>query len=177
MSSLNLGNLIVDNSILGVNMFGSGSNTGGNTSVYAISVAQLSGWTYDNGVSGVGATLTAAFPGGFTIDGVVPPVGSLILYKDDVTGSGAYNGIYKVAVNQSDLAGKLIRSIDYDTPSEINETGLIVASQGLTLAGKAYYLTTYVTTVGTSPLTYAVFTVGVSSITGTANQVIASAST
>src|SRR5215475_6775815 len=69
--------------------------------VYAASTANLTGWTYTNGSSGVGAQLTAPSTGVFDFDGVAPPATQFVLYKNDTTYSGAANGIYQVTTNAS----------------------------------------------------------------------------
>ena len=124
--------------------------------VYAASTTDL-GYTYSNGAAGVGATLTAPGNGVFTLDGTTPPVGQTILYKNDVTGSGTYNGIYQVTTSSAGSPAVLTRSTNYDTPTQINSTGVVPVINGSTNANSGWYNVTPVTTIGTDPLTYIQF--------------------
>jgi hypothetical protein len=131
--------------------------SGGAAPVYAASTADLTGYTYNNGTAGVGATLTAPGNGVFTIDGVTPPVSSRILYKNDTTGSGVYNGIYTLTTSSGGSPAVLTRATDYDTPSEINATGLIPVLNGTANGGTGWYNSTIVVTIGTTAITYIQF--------------------
>jgi hypothetical protein len=95
--------------------------------VYATVVALGVPYTYNNGVSGVGATLTANLPGNLTVDGNVIQGGQRILVKNE-TGtfvsntlpSAAFNGIYDVTVAGDDLTQwVLTRSADFNQPAEM----------------------------------------------------------
>lgn len=155
---------------------------------YAASTANLTGYTYLNGASGIGATLTAGSNGAFTIDGQSPPINSIILYKNDTTGSGAYNGLYNLTtVGGVGTPAILTRALNYDQPSDINSTGLIPVINGTVNAGTGWLLTNTIAAVGAgNPLTYVQFgqTAGVIPVTSggtglsstTANQLLYSSS-
>ena len=129
-----------------------------NASTYGASTANLAGYTYNNGTAGVGATLTAGAPGVFTQDGIAIPAGERWLYKNDTTGSGAYNGVYVVTVaGDGATAAVLTRAADYDTPENINNSGLIPVQFGTVNAGTGWLQTATVTIVGTTPLVYVQF--------------------
>lgn len=120
-----------------------------------------SGLTYNNGVSGVGATFTGTTNTAITIDGVTfTTVGQRLLVKNDTQSpSGAFNGIYSFTQLQTGLLPPIFtRALDYDQPSDMNNTGAIPAIGGTLNAGKSWILTSTVVTVGTTPLTFAVFT-------------------
>lgn len=132
---------------------------------YATTAAgDTSGLTYSNGVSGIGATLTGANNTAVTIDGhtfVVGDVGiSRLLVKNDTQSpSGAFNGVYLFTALQTIGTGAIFtRALDYDTPSDINNTGAIPVVNGTANADTSWLLTSNITTVGTSPLTYTQFT-------------------
>jgi len=71
--------------------------------------------TYNNGTSGVGATLTATANGLLTVDSVSAVLGYRILVKDQA--SQVQNGIYTVSqVGSGSLPFILTRATDYNTP-------------------------------------------------------------
>lgn len=82
--------------------------------------------TYNNGTSGVGATLTGNSNGALvTIDGITPVVGYRILVKDEV--NGAYNGIYTVTqIGDSTHPYILTRADDFDDAGLINQGDVVV---------------------------------------------------
>lgn len=119
-----------------------------------------SGFTYNNGVSGVGATFTGTANTAITIDGFTfTALGQRLLVKNDTQSpSGAFNGVYYVTqVQTSLLAPILTRALDYDQPSDMNNTGAIPVINGTVNGTSQWVLTSLVVTVGTTPLTYAVF--------------------
>lgn len=126
--------------------------------VDAASVSELTGYTYDNGVSGVGATLTAPSNGVFQLDGITVPINEPILYKNDITGGGAWNGVYIVTDPGSvSTPAILTRAVYYDDPDNINNTGIIPVILGDVNQQSAWLLVSTVVTIGTSPLTYIQF--------------------
>jgi hypothetical protein len=73
--------------------------------------------TYNNGTSGVGATLTATTNGVLSLDGS-PAVTQRVLIKDQT--ANVQNGIYTVTVVGTTLTPFILtRAIDYDTSAEI----------------------------------------------------------
>ena len=133
-----------------------------------IQASDTSGLTYNNGVSGVGATFTGSTNTALTIDGYTfTAVGQRLLIKNDTQSAnpGAYNGIYYVTQIQTGiLPPVLTRALDYDQPSDINNTGAIPVVNGTVNASTSWLLTSSVTTVGTSVLTYTQFSVNPSTI-------------
>ena len=126
--------------------------------VQGASVANLTGYTYSPGAAGVGATLTAGSSGAFIQDGVTYTVGQRFLYKNDTTGSGAYNGIYDVTtVGDGSTPAVLTRSANYNTPEAINGSGLIPVIAGTVNAGTGWLNTSTVVTVGVTPIVYVQF--------------------
>jgi hypothetical protein len=114
-------------------------------------LASISGGTvtYNNGTSGVGATLTTT--GTYTtIDGVTLSNGMRILVKDEVT--TANNGIY---VRTS--ATVLTRADDFDTPAEMAGGDFTFVTAGTQYDNTGWVMTDPVTTVGTSPVIWVQF--------------------
>lgn len=124
------------------------------TSVYAATTTNL---TVTQSGSGVGATLTnAGVQATFALDGVNPPVNSIVLIKD--LANASHEGIYSVTNVGSGASNWILtRATTYDTPSEINQTGLIVVQNGSTLAGTAWYNAATIVTVDTTNFSYSQF--------------------
>lgn len=112
--------------------------------------------------AGVGATLTDA-SGTFApldLDSVAIPLNSDVLVKNTGTGVAAANeGIYKLTTNGDGISipWQLTRSVEYDTPEQINNTGLIIVQNGSTLAGTVWYNTATIVTVDTTAFSYTQF--------------------
>jgi hypothetical protein len=123
------------------------------TSVVAASTTNLNS-TYLNGVSGIGATLTnAGSLAAFTIDGQTPTIGQRVLIKNQT--STFQNGVYTVStLGTGAIAWILTRALDYDQPSDINNTGVINVLNGTVNALTGWLLNSTVNTVGTDPITY-----------------------
>jgi hypothetical protein len=119
--------------------------------------SDTSSLTYNNGVSGVGATFTGATNTALTFDGTtLTSVGQRVLVKNDTQApSGAFNGIYYLTQLQTGLLPPILtRALDYDQPSDMNSTGTIPVISGTVNGGTSWLLTSNITTVGTSPLTF-----------------------
>jgi len=126
------------------------------------SAANTSGLTYNNGVSGVGATFTGSVNTAITWDGYTfTALGQRGLVKNDTQSpSGAFNGVYYVTqVQTAILPPILTRALDYNQPSDINNTGAIPVVNGTVNALTSWLLTSQITTVGTDPLTYTQFSI------------------
>jgi hypothetical protein len=112
--------------------------------VYATAAALGVPYTYNNGASGVGATLTANLPGALTIDGNAVQAGQRVLIKNETGAfssntmpSAAFNGIYDVSTaGNVDTAWSLTRSADFNQSTEMVssftfvETGAVNADTG-----------------------------------------------
>ncbi len=121
-----------------------------------------SGLTYNNGAFGIGATFTGTVNTALAIDGFTfTAIGQRLLVKNDTQSpSGAFNGVYFLTQVQTGiLAPILTRATDYDTPSDINNTGSIPVVNGTVNATTSWLLTSSVASMGTSPLTYVRFSV------------------
>jgi hypothetical protein len=113
---------------------------------------------YNNGTSGVGATLTNDGNGTLTIDGFGPAtVGNRLLIKNQT--SGFQNGIYSVTDAGSVSAPwVLTRSTDFNSASNITPNAFTFIEQGTAQADSQWVLTTNSPiTVGTTSLTFSQF--------------------
>jgi hypothetical protein len=123
---------------------------------YAATTANLNA-TYDNGTSGVGATLTnAGTQAAFSTDGVSPSLGARILVKNQTTTS--QNGIYTLTtVGSGSTNWVLTRATDFDTAIEIAGGDFTFVDAGSTLANTGWVCVDEVTTVGTDPIVFQQF--------------------
>jgi hypothetical protein len=113
-------------------------------SVHVGTYATLPAYVYNNGTSGVGATLTGNVAGNLTIDGEIVASGQRVLVKNETgafvnnsTASAAFNGIYVVTTaGAPGIAYVLTRAVDFDIPNEMYgaftfvETGNVLADTG-----------------------------------------------
>lgn len=134
--------------------------------------------TYNNGVAGVGATLTnAGTLAAIQLDGYSPLVTNRVLIKNQT--NEEENGVYVVTVEGDNLtAWVLTRAADYDTPAEITPGSLVSVLYGNTLANTFWAETQTVTTIGTDPILFIQFSVVPSGVLLSANNLndVASAS-
>jgi hypothetical protein len=126
---------------------------------YASTTANLPNIIYDNGLSGIGATITnnSSTLTAFTIDGITPTINSRILVKNQT--STFQNGIYVLTtVGSSSIPWVLTRASDYNKPAQINKGDLIVIQAGTLNSGITFVQTEIITAIGTSPILFAVNT-------------------
>jgi hypothetical protein len=136
--------------------------------VVAASVSNLS-VIYNNGTSGVGATLTADTNRAFsTLDGQTVSVGQRILIKDQTT--QLQNGIYTLTTVGSGSAPWVItRATDNDQTPEIANGDVINVTAGTVNSGKTFVNSSASTIViGTTAITFASYYTGLPSQTGSA---------
>jgi len=140
---------------------------------YATAAALSAAYTYNNGTSGVGATITANAVGTLTIDSytfVSGDVGKRILiknetgaYTNNTTPSAAFNGVYTLTTaGTAGVAYVLTRATDYDTSgsgtNEIDAGDLLLVLAGTTNANTSWVQQTLLPiTVGTTSLTFIQF--------------------
>jgi hypothetical protein len=140
---------------------------------YATTAALSAAYTYNNGASGVGATITANAVGTLTIDGytfVSGDVGKRILIKNEpnayvnnTTPSAAFNGVYTLTTaGTAGVAYVLTRATDYDTSgtgtNEIDAGDLLLVLAGTTNANTSWVQQTLLPiTVGTTSITFIQF--------------------
>lgn len=158
--------LAVSNAIAGVNPA---------VAVQAATTAasDTSGLTYTH-VAGIGDFFTGSVNTAIVVDGFTfNTLGQRLLVKNDTQSpSGSFNGVYYVTQVQTGiLAPILTRALDYDTPSDMNNTGAIPVINGTVNGTTSWLLTSTVVTVGTTPLTFAKFSINPSTIvTGAAGS-------
>jgi hypothetical protein len=123
--------------------------------------AALAANTYNNGTSGVGATLTGNANGALSVDGSTPSVGNRILVKNEATQSR--NGVYTVTqVGNGSTPYILTRATDYDTngsgTDEVDAGDIMLVLSGTTLANTAWVQQTPLPiTLGTTSIVFIEF--------------------
>ena len=126
------------------------------------STTTLPAYTYNNGTSGVGATITATANGALSLGGGSPTATQRVLVKDEVSGNAPYNGVYVVTQAGSLLLPFILtRATDYDTSgsgtNEIDQGDYVLVISG-TLASTAWVQQTALPiTVGTTALSFVQF--------------------
>jgi hypothetical protein len=136
------------------------------------STAALPTYIYNNGASGVGATITAVANGALSLGGGSPTATQRVLVKDEIGGNAAYNGIYVVTqAGTSLLPFILTRATDYDTSgtgtNEIDQGDYVLVISG-TLASTAWVQQTPLPiTVGTTSLVWLQFNAPITYYAGT----------
>ena len=109
-------------------------------SVKVATTADVSSWTYANGSSGVGATLTASGNGVVAIDGVNLALNDRVLVKDQ--NPATENGIYYVSTAGAVGATLVLtRTTDADTASELSSGVFFFVEQGSANADNGYVMT------------------------------------
>jgi hypothetical protein len=126
--------------------------------VLAASTATITG-TYAQVGGGIGDTFTVTATGAFTLDGIaINTIGQRVLLKNQ--SSANQNGIYTATiVGTTGISAVFTRALDYDTPSDVNNTGSIPVQSGTVNTTTSWLLTSQVTSIGSSgsSLTYAQF--------------------
>lgn len=98
--------------------------------------------TYNNGASGVGATLTANNNGAIEVDDFNPVLGQRVLVKDQTT--AAYNGIYTVTqVGDGSNPFILTRATDYDQAAEVTDGTFVFVQEGTVNADRGFVQVTF----------------------------------
>jgi len=121
----------------------------------------LSANTYNNGSSGVGATLTANANGALSIDGVAVVVGNRVLIKNEAT--QANNGVYTVTqVGDGSTPYILTRATDFDSAGtgvdQIDAGDFFLVTAGSTQSNTSWVQQTPLPiTVGTTALVFTQF--------------------
>ncbi len=132
--------------------------------VRVATAAALPAYTYANGASGVGATITANANGALPAqDGVTLVNGDRLLVKDETAGNAPYNGIYEVTdVGSAGTPFVLTRTTDADTSLDLLQAA-VFTEEGTTQADYAYVNTANAPiVVGTTNLVFILFSAVVS---------------
>lgn len=127
--------------------------------------------TYNNGSSGVGATLTNGSNGAAAIDGVSLVANDRVLVANQAVSDKEQNGIYKVTtVGTAGSAFVLTRTTDADTVAKLSKSALFI-TEGSTNQDSAYVQTAdSISAIGTSDIDYVQFSGGGQLVAGAGLQ-------
>jgi hypothetical protein len=120
------------------------------------SAADTSALVYDNGIEGIGATLTGAVATPVAVDGYeFNKLGQRMLVKDDAQSPpGAANGVYALTQLQTaTLPPVFTRADDYNAPEDACYTVVPVA-EGVSNAGTSWLMAAPVAMMGEDPIVY-----------------------
>jgi hypothetical protein len=127
--------------------------------------------TYNNGTSGVGATLTANANGALSVDSTLTVVGNRILVKNEA--AGANNGVYTVTqVGSAGTPYILTRATDFDSAGtgvdQIDEGDFFLVTSGTVNVNTAWVQQTPPPiTVGTTAIVFQQFSAPITYTAGT----------
>ena len=132
--------------------------------------APLPSCTYNNGVSGVGATLTGTINAALSVDSTLVAATNRVLVKNQV--AGEHNGVYVVTqTGNGSTPFILTRATDFDTPgtgvNQIDAGDFFLITAGSTNANTSWVQQTPLPViVGTTPIVFSQF--GAAGVTYTA---------
>ncbi len=132
-------------------------------SVRLATAVALPAYLYNNGSSGVGATLTAVANGALSLDGVAVAVGNRVLVKNEIGAAEAYNGVYVVTQTGDGATPYILtRSTDFNTAgsgvNQIDAGDFFLVTAGSTQANTSWVQQTPLPiTVGTTGIGFVQF--------------------
>lgn len=138
----------VDNAVLGQDF---------KQAVNVATTTVLASYVYNNGSSGVGATITAVATGVISFDGTALTAGMRVLVKNEISTNTPNNGIYTVTVAGAlGVALVLTRATDFDQSTDVDTGDSVFVTSGTTQATTTWaYNGANNPTFGTTNITFA----------------------
>lgn len=123
-------------------------------------VTGLAAYTYNNGSSGVGATITLTVAAILVLDGYTPALNDRLLIKNETAGNRPYNGIYKLTTLGTVLVNAVLtRTTDFNTAEDGIDGAHVFVQNGSTQANTEWYCSTNASiTFGTTNISFSQFT-------------------
>lgn len=134
----------------------------------------LPSYTYANGASGVGATITMSATGAVSFDSTALVLGNRVLVKDETSTNIPNNGIYTVTT-AGDVSNALVltRATDFDQLTDINAGASVVILSGNNLLATVWtYSGASGPTMGTTNLTFVSHSSPSVSVSGQAGRLL-----
>ncbi len=130
--------------------------------------AAFGSYTYNNGSSGVGATITLAATGALVVDGYTLALGDRVLVWLETSTNTPYNGIYSVTTaGASGVAAVLTRDVTNNTPGSFSGALISSSPTGATYKNALWVCTPGGTvTVGTTNIAWTQVTGGADLVAG-----------
>lgn len=133
-----------------------GNNPVASVSAATTGSANTSSWTYVH-VAGIGDTFTGPTNTAIVIDGFTfNALTQTLLIKNDTQTAGStvtagtFNGVYNLTALQTAGTGAIFtRRLDYDTPTDINNSGVVPVINGTVNASTTWLQTNIIAAVGT----------------------------
>jgi len=128
-------------------------------SVLLATATTLPAYTYNNGTSGVGATITANAVGALSIDSTAVTANARVLIKNETSSNAPYNGIYLVTNTGNATANFLLtRTLDFDSTSSNIPGSFTFVEEGTLNQSTGWVCTTQPpVSVGSTNITFAQF--------------------
>ena len=128
-------------------------------SVLLATATTLPAYTYNNGTSGVGATITANAVGALSIDSTAVTANARVLIKNETSSNAPYNGIYLVTNTGNATANFLLtRTLDFDSSSSNIPGSFTFVEEGTLNQSTGWVCTTQPpVSVGSTNITFAQF--------------------
>lgn len=129
-----------------------------NSVAYAAAAA-IPAYTYNNGASGVGATITATAVGLWTIDGQANVLGDRILLPDAYAQAASDAGLFVVTtVGTGSVHTVWTRAVDFNSAANILPGAYVLVESGATYKGSGFVMTQRAAiTVGTTSILWTRF--------------------
>lgn len=109
--------------------------------------------TYNNGVAGVGATITATAFGALVLDGVTLVLGDRVVIGNQT--ASEQNGIYDITIlGDGSTHAVLTRSNNFDTPAKINAGNLFYVTHGTIWIKRTLVQQFNITTIGSDAISF-----------------------
>lgn len=134
----------------------------------AATTTTLAAYTYNNGVGGVGATITLTVAAVLILDGYTPNLNDRILVKNETGGNAPYNGIYRfTTVGTVIVNAVLTRAADFDESTDGIAGSRTYIQNGTLNGNTTWYCATFGSIVfGTTNISFSQYAAGANLTSG-----------
>lgn len=134
----------------------------------AATTTTLAAYTYNNGVGGVGATITLTVAAVLVLDGYTPNLNDRILIKNETGGNAPFNGLYKfTTVGTVIVNAVLTRTSDFDESTDGINGSRVYIQNGTLNGNNTWYCATFGSiTFGTTNISFSKYAAGANLTSG-----------